>query len=149
MKVWPFGAALRGRDKNRAASFHGATDGRSQDLVGGDAIGRVSAVAVGRLDDDRAGARWCLSCQEHRVACSPKVTGKQDGVGTDRDQVAGRTQDVTRSDEGQMCARLKGTALVVAHCLDELVVSSASAALYSGRGGSCLEKPQRRAFSAS
>jgi len=57
--------------------------------VGGDAIGRVSAIAVGRLDDDRAGARWCLSGQEQRVACSPKVTGEQDRVGTDRDQGAG------------------------------------------------------------
>jgi hypothetical protein len=100
-------------DEDRSSSRHGTTDGCSQDFVAGDAIGWVSAVAVGRLDDHRAGCWRCLPGKEQRVTGSAEITGEQDRAATDRDQGAGRAQDVTCSAEGEMSTRVKVAVLVV------------------------------------
>jgi hypothetical protein len=102
-----------GGDQDGAASLHGATDGFGQDLVGGAVIGWMGAVTVGRLDDDRAGGGRCLPGQEQRVTRSTEVTGEQNRACADRDQGAGRSQDVTCPAEGQMRTRAKITVLVV------------------------------------
>jgi hypothetical protein len=70
----------------------------------------MSAVAVGRLDDDRAGGGRRLPGKEQRVTSSAEVTGEQDPASPDRDQGARGAQDVTCPAEGQICTRDQGKA---------------------------------------